>query len=93
MRKVKLKTKPAPTTEVTLDTFKQLKREQMENVKVLIKAVPKMIAARAQEMTARERQELDEKIQQCKDRIRFCYFLYTDAASLLGPKPRWLTAQ
>jgi hypothetical protein len=93
MGKVKSRTKAASGAGVTIATFKQLKREQMQNVKVLIKAVPKMLAARAQEMDARDRRELDNKIQYCKDRIRFCYFLYTDAVSLLGPKPKWLTAQ
>jgi hypothetical protein len=93
MRKAKPKTTPASGAGVSIETFKQLKREQMENVKVLLKAVPKMLAARAQEMSAGERRELDQKIQYCKDRIRFCYFLYTDAVSLLGPKPKWLTVQ
>ena len=89
----KPKTKVSSGTRSTIAMFKQLKREQVDNVKLLIKVVPKMLAARAQEMTARERQRLEEKIQYCKDRVRFCYFLYTDAVALLGPKPRWLTLQ
>jgi len=86
------KTKVSRDNTYTIAMFDQLKREQIDNVKVLIKVMPKMLAARAQEMTARERKRLDEKIQYCKDRVRFCYFLYTDAASLLGPKPKWLIA-
>ncbi len=89
----KPKTKMSSSTKSTIAMFKQLKREQVDNVKLLIKVVPKMLAARAQEMTARERQRLDEKIQYCKDRVRFCYFLYTDAVALLGPRPKWLTIQ
>jgi hypothetical protein len=58
-----------------------------------MKAVPKLIAARAHETAARERRKLEEKIGHCKDRIRFCYFLYTDAVALLGPKPKWLLAE
>jgi hypothetical protein len=84
-------TKASTRTKHMVAMFKRLKREQIDNVKVLMKVMPKMIAARAQNMTARERQRLEEKIQYCKDRVRFCYFLYTDAAALLGPKPRWLT--
>jgi hypothetical protein len=84
-------TKASTRTKHMVAMFKRLKREQIDNVKVLMKVMPKMIAARAQTMTARERQRLEEKIQYCKDRVRFCYFLYTDAAALLGPKPKWLT--
>ncbi len=89
----KPKAKRSPTTKATIAMFKQLKRAQIASVKVLMKAVPKLIAARAQELAARERQDLEEKIRHCKDRIRFCYWLYTDAVALLGPKPRWLTAE
>jgi hypothetical protein len=73
--------------------FKELKRAQIEDVRVLMKAVPKLIAAQAHETADRERQKLEEKIRHCKDRIRFCYWLYTDAVSLLGPKPKWLIDQ
>ena len=85
-------TKDRREAQYTVAMFEELKREQIGNVKVLMKVMPKMLAARAQEMTARERKRLDEKIQYCKDRVRFCYFLYTDAASLLGPRPKWLIA-
>jgi hypothetical protein len=84
--------RPKPQTKSTIAMFKQLKREQVKNVKLLMKVVPRMIAARAQ-MTSRERQKLEEKIHHCKDRVRFCYWLYTDAVSLLGPKPKWLATQ
>lgn len=77
----------------TIAMFEQLKREQIDNVKVLIKAMPKMIAARTEEMSIRERRKLEDKIEHCKDCVRFCYFLYTDAVKLLGPKPKWLMAQ
>ena len=87
------KTKRSPNTESTIAMFKQLKHEQIKNVKLLMKVVPKMIAARAQQMTSPDRQKLEEKIHHCKDRVRFCYWLYTDAVSLLGPKPKWLTTQ
>jgi hypothetical protein len=85
--------KPSPNGKATIEMFKELKRAQIEDVKVLLKAVPNLLAAQTQEMTPRERQNLEEKIRQCKDRIRFCYFLYTDAVALLGPKPRWLIAE
>jgi len=93
MNKPKPKAKRSPNTKATIALFKQLKRAQIKSVKVLMKAVPKLIAARAQQRASRERQDLDEKLRHCKDRIRFCYWLYTDAVSLLGPKPRWLTAE
>lgn len=88
----KPQTKARPGTKYTVDMFERLKQEQIGNVKLLMKVVPKMIAARTHRMTARERQKLEEKIQYCKDRVRFCYFLYTDAVALLGRKPKWLTA-
>jgi hypothetical protein len=91
MRTPKTKTKRGAGAKATIAMFHQLKREQIASVRVLIKAVPRMIAAQAEQMPARERAKLHEKIQHCKDRIRFCYLLYTDAAELLGPKPRWLT--
>ncbi|MGH8683664.1 MAG: hypothetical protein ACREVS_09835 [Burkholderiales bacterium] len=90
MNKPKTKAQRSPKVRATIVMFKQLKRAQIEDVKVLLKAVPRMIAAQPHETTARDRQKLEEKIRYCKDRIRFCYLLYTDAASLLGPKPRWL---
>jgi len=93
MNKPKRKAKQRLTTKATIAMFKQLKGAQIKSVKVLMKAVPRLIAARAQQLASRERQDLDEKLRHCKDRIRFCYWLYTDAVSLLGPKPRWLTAE
>jgi hypothetical protein len=87
----KAQTKVSPNGTVTL--FKQLKRKQIETVKVLMKVLPAMIAARAEQMSSPERQKLEDKIEFCRDRIRFCYFLYTDAAELLGPKPAWLEMQ
>jgi len=87
------KTKRKPREQSNIELFKQLKQEQIENVKVLIKAVPRMIAALAHETSARDRQKLEEKIGYCIDRVRFCYWLYTDAVELLGPKPKWLTAR
>lgn len=84
------KTKASARKKPTIAMFKQLKREQIKNVKALMEVVPKMIAARAQETSARERRTLEEQIQHCKERVRFCYYLYTDAAALLGPKPKWL---
>jgi len=87
------KTKRKPSEQSTIELFKQLKQEQIENVKVLIKAVSRMIAALAHETSARDRQKLEEKIGHCIDRVRFCYWLYTDAVELLGPKPKWLTAR
>ena len=89
----KTKTKRKRREQSTIELFKQLKQEQIENVKVLIKAVPRMIAALAHETSVRDRQKLEEKIGYCIDRVRFCYWLYTDAVDLLGPKPRWLTAR
>lgn len=89
----KTKTQRKPSEQSTIELFKQLKREQIENVKVLMKAVPRMIAALAHETSARDRQRLEEKIGHCIDRVRFCYWLYTDAVELLGPKPKWLTAR
>jgi len=93
MSKPKTKANRSPRAKATIAMFKELKRAQIEDVRVLMKAVPRMIAAQAHETTARERQRLDEKIRYCKDRIRFCYLLYTDAVPLLGPKPRWLTTE
>jgi hypothetical protein len=93
MTKPKLKAKPRSNGTATLAMFRELKRAQIEDVKVLMKAVPKLLAAQAEDMPSRERRSLEDKIRQCKDRIRFCYFLYTDAVALLGPKPRWLTAE
>jgi hypothetical protein len=93
MKKPKPKARPSPDGTATLAMFKELKRAQIEDVKVLMKAVPKLLAARAQDMPSRERRSLEEKIRHCKDRIRFCYWLYTDAVALLGPKPRWLTTE
>jgi hypothetical protein len=93
MKKLKAKAKRSPSTRATIAMFKQLKRAQINSVKVLIKAVPKLIAAHAQQRASRERQDLEEKIRHCKDRIRFCYWLYTDAVALLGPKPRWLVTE
>ncbi len=93
MNKPKPKAKRSPNTKATIAMFKQLKGAQIKSVKVLMKAVPKLLAARAQQLASRERQDLDERIRHCKDRIRFCYWLYTDAVSLLGPKPRWLATE
>lgn len=93
MSKPKTKANRSPAGKATIEMFKELKRAQIEDVRVLMKAVPRMLAAHAHETTARERQQLEEKIRYCKDRIRFCYLLYTDAVSLLGPKPRWLSAE
>jgi hypothetical protein len=89
MRKTKAQQKPSEQS--TIELFKQLKQEQIENVKVRMKAVPKMIAALAHETSLRDRQKLEEKVGHCIDRVRFCYWLYTDAVELLGPKPKWLT--
>jgi hypothetical protein len=89
----KTKTQQKPSEQSTIELFKQLKQEQIENVKVLMKAVPKMIAALAHETSLRDRQKLEEKVGHCIDRVRFCYWLYTDAVELLGPKPKWLTAR
>ncbi len=91
--KSKPKAKRSLNTKATIAMFKQLKGAQIKSVKVLMKAVPKLIAARAQQRPSRERQDLDEKLRHCKDRVRFCYWLYTDAVSLLGPKPRWLSTE
>jgi len=89
----KSKAKATESTKSTVAMFKQLKREQIASVKALMKVVPKMmLLARVQRMTDRERQRLEQKIRYCRDRVRFCYFLYTDAVALLGPKPKWLTA-
>jgi hypothetical protein len=93
MKKPKPKTPPRANGKATIAMFKALKRTQIEDVRVLMKAVPQMIAARAHPATARERRTLEEKIRHCKDRIRFCYWLYTDAAALLGPKPAWLATE
>jgi hypothetical protein len=93
MNKPKSKTKRSPNPKSTIAMFKELKRAQIEDVRVLMKAVPKLIAAQAQDMTTPERNRLEDKIRKCKEQIRFCYWLYTDAVSLLGPKPKWLTEQ
>ncbi len=93
MDKPKRKAKRSPTTKATIAMFKQLKQAQIQSVRLLMKAVPKLLAARAQAVASRERQDLEEKIRHCRDRVRFCYWLYTDAVALLGPKPRWLTAE
>lgn len=94
MTRAKLKAaRPSPNGKATIAMFKELKRAQIADVRLLMKAVPNLLAALAHETTARERQRLEEKIRYCKDRIRFCYFLYTDAIALLGPKPRWLTVE
>ena len=86
-------TKASREAQYTVAMFEELKREQIGNVKVLMKVMPKMLAAQAEQMNSRERHKLEQKIQHCKDRVRFCYFLYTDAAALLGPKPKWLNVQ
>jgi hypothetical protein len=93
MKKPRPKAKPRANGKATIAMFKELKRAQIADVKVLIKAVPKLIAAQAQALAAHEQRKLDEKIRHSKDRIRFCYFLYTDAAALLGPKPKWLITE
>jgi len=93
MPKPKPKVKRGANGKATIAMFKQLKRAQIADVKVLMKAVPKLVAAQAHALAAHERHKLDEKVRHCKDRIRFCYFLYTDAVALLGPKPKWLSTE
>lgn len=93
MAKAKLKAQPRANGKATIAMFKELKRAQIADVRLLMKAVPSLLAALAHETAVRERQKLEEKIRHCKDRVRFCYFLYTDAVALLGPKPRWLSAE